>query len=209
MVEKERNEYMMCPEPVCPEEITDSAFSENITAAPSIGAVNPDTYPATALRWGSSGTDVINMQMRLNRLSSVYTAINRQTVDGKFGQNMYNAVVRFQRQHGLSPDGVIGRQTWNRIVSVDNAQTAGDYTAVSTPYPGYVLTRGAGGDYVRFIQSYMSAVPGLTPVTIDGSFGTRTEQLVRAFQTRYNLKVDGKVGPATWAAMIRVFNSIH
>lgn len=171
--------------------------------------VSNDIYPGTALRWGSAGTDVVNMQNRLNRLSNVYTAINNQTVDGRFGQNMYNAVVRFQRQHGLAPDGVIGRQTWNRIVTVDNAQTGGDFVSVTTPYPGYVLTRGATGNNVRFIQSYMSAVPGLTPVAIDGKFGANTEQLVRSFQQRYNLTVDGKVGPATWAAMVRVFNSVN
>jgi peptidoglycan hydrolase-like protein with peptidoglycan-binding domain len=172
-------------------------------------AMNTDTYPGTALRWGSSGVHVVNMQTRLNRLAQVYTAINTQTVDGKFGQNMYNAVLRFQKQHGLNPDGVIGRQTWDRIVAVDNAQTGGGYTNVTTPYPGYVISRGASGDNVRFIQSYLSAIPGLPATAIDGKFGQNTEYLVRTFQTRYRLQVDGRVGPQTWAAMVQAFNAAH
>lgn len=177
----------------------------------SIGGdnMNPDTYPGTALRWGSSGANVTNMQTRLNRLAGVYTAINSQTVDGKFGQNMYNAVVRFQRQHGLTADGVIGPQTWNRIVAVDNTQTGGGFTNVTTAYPGYVISRGASGDNVRFIQSYLSAIPGLFAVKIDGIFGQNTEYLVRTFQTRYRLAVDGRVGPQTWAAMIQAFNAAN
>ncbi len=171
--------------------------------------MSTDIYPGTALRWGSSGAAVTNMQTRLNRLASVYTAINTQTVDGKFGQNMYNAVLRFQRQHGLTADGVIGPQTWNRIVTVDNNLSGGGFTAVTTRYPGYVLSRGATGDYVRFVQSYMNAAPGMTPVRIDGIFGTDTERLVRAFQARYALKVDGRVGPQSWDAMLRVFNSTN
>lgn len=171
--------------------------------------MNPDTYPGTALRWGSSGANVINMQTRLNRLAGVYTAINTQTVDGKFGQNMYNAVIRFQRQHGLTADGVIGPLTWNRIVTVDNTQTGGGFTNVTTAYPGYVISRGASGDNVRFIQSYLSAIPGLFAVNIDGIFGQNTEYLVRTFQTRYRLAVDGRVGPQTWAAMIQAFNAAN
>lgn len=172
-------------------------------------AMNADTYPGTALRWGSSGVHVVNMQNRLNRLAGVYTAINTQTVDGKFGQNMYNAVLRFQKQHGLNPDGVISRQTWDRIVAVDNARAGGGYTSVTTPYPGYVISRGATGDNVRFIQSYLSAIPGLPATTIDGIFGQNTEYLVRTFQTRYRLQVDGRVGPQTWAAMIQAFNAAN
>lgn len=169
--------------------------------------VNPDIYPGTPLRWGSNGTDVANMQNRLNRLATVYTAINTQSVDGRFGQNMYNATIRFQRQHGLAADGVIGPQTWNRIVAVDNTQTGGGFTNVTTAYPGYVISRGASGDNVRFIQSYLSAIPGLFAVSIDGIFGANTEYLVRTFQTRYRLTVDGRVGPNTWAAMIQAFNA--
>lgn len=175
----------------------------------NIPGYDPATYPGTALRWGSSGLDVVNMQVRLNRLASTYTAINTQTVDGKYGQNMYDAVMRFQRQLGLSPDGVIGAATWNRIVQVDDYCASGGFCQVNPPYPGYVLGAGATGDNVRIIQSYMSAVPGLPNVTIDGVYGSRTQALVRAFQTQANLKVDGMVGGITWAAMVASFNALH
>lgn len=174
-----------------------------------IPGYDPDAYPDAALRWGSVGLGVVNMQARLNRLAAKYTAINTQTVDGKFGQNMYEAVMRFQRQFGLNPDGVIGQATWMRIVQVDAGCTASGYCPVNPPYPGSVLGIGASGDNVRIVQSYMSAVPNMPNVNIDGAFGPATQALVRAFQTRYNLKVDGMVGSATWATMVSVFNALH
>jgi peptidoglycan hydrolase-like protein with peptidoglycan-binding domain len=39
-------------------------------------------------------------------------------------------------------------------------------------------------------------------VTVDGIFGPKTENAVRAFQQEKNLAVDGIVGPNTWSALI-------
>jgi N-acetylmuramoyl-L-alanine amidase len=42
---------------------------------------------------------------------------------------------------------------------------------------------------------------GFTGADVDGAFSKDTEKAVRAFQKQNGLKVDGKVGPATWSAL--------
>ena len=170
-----------------------------------------DQYPGYVLRPGSSGNDVRNMQLKLNNTNPVYTAINYQTVDGKYGNNMTNAVRRFQGQFGLTIDGLIGEMTWNKIVEVSNGVTAQNNTSVSSAYPGYVLNTGSQGDSVRFIQSYLNAVSKYTgagwPVlSVDGIYGSMTKQVVKLFQTKFGLKADGIVGKDTWAVIIKQFN---
>jgi chitosanase len=56
------------------------------------------------------------------------------------------------------------------------------------------LTRGAA---VKRLQRAL----GFTGADVDGAFGKDTEKAVRTFQKKNGLKVDGKVGPATWSAL--------
>ncbi|SHG86363.1 Putative peptidoglycan binding domain-containing protein [Thermosyntropha lipolytica DSM 11003] len=67
-------------------------------------ADNP--YGLDNLRLGSRGTYVQNLQRDLT-----FLGYDTKGVDGIFGSNTYSAVVRFQRDHNLYPDGIVGRQT--------------------------------------------------------------------------------------------------
>lgn len=58
------------------------------------------------LTMGSRGERVALIQQRLKEWG-YYTG----AVDGIFGRGTYNAVVRFQRQNGLTADGQVGRNT--------------------------------------------------------------------------------------------------
>jgi peptidoglycan hydrolase-like protein with peptidoglycan-binding domain len=50
----------------------------------------------------------------------VYPAIPKLAADGIFGKRTKNAVIAFQKQFGLSADGIIGPATWKRIVAEHN-----------------------------------------------------------------------------------------
>lgn len=59
------------------------------------------------LRRGDSGPEVVEVQEILEMCG-----YNPGAVDGKFGTRTHNAVVAFQVDAGLDPDGVVGRKTW-------------------------------------------------------------------------------------------------
>ena len=169
-------------------------------------------YPGTPLRTGSSGASVALMQQHLNSLANLYTGINKLTVDGRFGANTKNAVIRFQKQFSLNPDGVIGRLTWNSILAVDNALMSGNATDVTTRYNG-LLTTNSRGDQVRFLQSYLNKIREKNnymwpTLTVDGIYGRNTALAVSGFQTVSGIAVDGKVGQNTWNKVVPAFNSV-
>jgi hypothetical protein len=67
-------------------------------------------YPT--LRQGSRGVYVLILQDALNALG-----YSTQTLDGIFGGNTRSALVAYQRENGLSADGIVGCGTWTRIVN--------------------------------------------------------------------------------------------
>lgn len=61
---------------------------------------------SAAVYWGQSGSEVRRVQQKLKQWG-YFTG----TVDGVFGQQTYDAVVRFQKKNGLMADGVVGSST--------------------------------------------------------------------------------------------------
>lgn len=68
-----------------------------------------------------------------------------------------------------------------------------------------VLRKGAKGEQVKALQRMLYAMSySLGTAGVDGSFGSKTDSAVRAYQRDKNLEVDGVVGPATWSKLLGV-----
>ncbi len=65
---------------------------------------------AAALSWGSSGSEVVQVQQKLSQWG-YYNG----PLDGYYAYETYRAVQRFQRNNGLSQDGVVGTATRNAL----------------------------------------------------------------------------------------------
>lgn len=63
------------------------------------------------------------------------------------------------------------------------------------------LKKGSKGDYVKAWQTYLNA-NGYQCGAVDGIFGKKTEQAVKAYQKSRGLKADGIIGPLTWATIL-------
>jgi len=78
----------------------------------------PASYPGAALRVGSSGNSVRTIQEQLNAISNAYPRIQKIAADGVFGDGTEDAVRTFQEIFGLTPDGVVGFNTWYKISAI-------------------------------------------------------------------------------------------
>lgn len=73
-------------------------------------------YPGTLLQNGSSGNSVAIIQRMLNVISVFFPSIPRLNIDGRYGPATAGAVRAFQELFGLRIDGIVGPDSWSRIV---------------------------------------------------------------------------------------------
>lgn len=160
----------------------------------------------TVLRQGARGEQVKYLQYYLNFINLFNNRNSQIDVDGIFGPATKNAVINFQSRYDLTPDGVVGRQTKNKLLDVYDS-ILNNLPAEYQPYrnfyyPGYILLVGSRGDPVRQLQLFLDTVAentgAFSQVTVDGIFGNRTENAVAAYQRYKGLTPTGFVDPNTW-----------
>ena len=143
------------------------------------------------LRVGSKGALVKELQEKL--ILKGYSC-GASGADGDFGQGTYNAVISFQTAAGVSADGIVGPVTWEAL---NGLQT------------NTLLRMGDSGSSVKSLQEKLIARGYSCGASgADGSFGYDTYKAVKSFQQSCALDVDGIVGPATWAALGGIDNTI-
>jgi peptidoglycan hydrolase-like protein with peptidoglycan-binding domain len=85
---------------------------------------NRQTEQKDYLKNGSKGENVKKVQQMLRELGY---GIGSAGVDGIFGKDTENAVKKFQKDWGLSVDGIVGNQTLESLKALSNLRNAPDF----------------------------------------------------------------------------------
>ena len=169
-----------------------------VPVPPVTGTVLPPT-----LREGDSGKNVVMLRVHLDAWGAGLPA-NADGGTDTFGPNVLAAVGKFQHDHHLAVDGIVGPLTWAAVLKAPPAPVPPVPPPAPKPVvmPTSVLKLGDKGPDVRLLQAKLSgsSLAGVRGITVDGVFGPQTDTAVRNFQHLKGLTVDGIVGPKTWAA---------
>lgn len=175
------------------------------------------SYPGAALKTGSTGLDVQTIQTYLQRIRRNYPAIPAITDPaGVFGESTRAAVAKFQSIFNLTPDGIVGKSTWNKlsylytsVTRLAELDSEGTSLGIGTVPPSSVLRLGSSGQDVITLQYLLNVAAEFDPTipapSQDGNFGRGTQQSVMAFQRAAELAPDGVVGPLTWQALYNTY----
>lgn len=164
----------------------------------------------------SAGTDVTDLQKRLKKLSRYDSG----EVDGYYGPAVKSAITRYQRSRGLKADGIAGPKTIDALVS-GKKKVASDLpvkegkTGSKTPkFPlpkghWYGVESSNPKNHSGYYQSDRAGIRQLQQrlkdrnwkISVDGIYGPSTRAIVRSFQQKAGIRVDGAVGQQTWTAL--------
>ena len=150
--------------------------------------------PPGKLSYGASGTGVEKLQRAL-QIKGFYKGV----VDGKFGNGTRDALKAYQKKYKLDITGQADVPTiiklFGRVLETtvqDDPRMKG-ITSISQIEVPRTTRRGASGKHVTALQQALK-IRGFYAAPIDGSYGNKTVEAVKAFQKRHGLKVDGVAG---------------
>lgn len=124
-------------------------------------------------------------------------------VDGIFGEKTEAATMQWQRDHGLTGDGIVGPKTLGMVGKPKVAPPSPAQPPLTINTDTWrTLKQGMTGNDVREWQLVLNKY-GQTVAT-DGNFGPKTAEATKAFQTSYGLVPDGVVGKGTRAKLAQL-----
>ena len=113
-------------------------------------------------------------------------------VSGEFDEQVQSAVREFQRQRGITVDGVVGPETFRRLEEA--RWRLGDRIL------SYAAAHHTIGEDVLELQQRLNAM-GFECGKEDGHLGPTTDRGIRDFQRNTGIRPDGVCGPATFRAL--------
>lgn len=162
-----------------------------ITPEP-IPGVDYNVYTFTkTLVLGMTDAEVFNLQKVLSLDPAIYP---EGEVTGYFGKMTEAAVKRFQSKYGIRTTGQVGPQTRAKLHELHGPSDMGPFSYIFT----LTLKKEDRGDEVLNLQRALMLDSTTSPLgSITGYFGEITEKAVKDFQSKYEIKATGQVGPLT------------
>ena len=120
-------------------------------------------------------------------------------IDGEFGSNSKNALLKFQSSNNIDADGIVGTEICNLFLDKNSIIKNNSSKANNV----VVQVKNSNQNYSQELYDAQIILKdlGLYTSTIDGIDGPSTKKALKSFQTKAGLVSDGVLGPLTLSAL--------
>jgi len=120
-------------------------------------------------------------------------------IDGEFGSNSKNALLKFQSSNNIDADGIVGNEICNLFLDKNSIIKNNSSKANNVD----VQVKNSNQNYSQELYDAQIILKdlGLYTSTIDGIDGPSTKKALKSFQTKAGLVSDGVLGPLTLSAL--------
>ncbi len=171
----------------------------------------------TYLTEGDTGSEVFELQYLLALVAEYNNEISAPSIDGIFGAGTKASLEEFQRAYGLTVDGEVSIDDWDRLyreyVGILESLPEGFFGSSTLPYGGTVLRLGSTGEDVRALQEYLNYISNtytsIPKLDVDGVFGVGTQAAVVAYKSIFGLGSSPIVSANTWESITSTYRDLY
>jgi len=189
-----------------PQSITRSVLTQRISLK---NVPVPMARPARSKKVSSQSTMVRDVQQVLAEIG-----FYKGKVDGIYGTATRNAIMTFQKQAGVIPNGEASYGLLNSLksvqavterqsVQVDNAtvQPKLKPEPVTVTGTATTATKSIDVNMITRVQAGLKENFGIENISVDGVMGNQTRKAIRYFQEKFKLEANGELNEETVSKM--------
>jgi len=169
----------------------------------------PKANPARSKKISSQSTMLRDVQQVLADIG-----LYEGKVDGIYGTATRNAIIKFQKQAGVIPNGEASYGLLNNLKSVQAvtaqqsvpvqntiAQPKPSPRPVATTEPESSNTASINVNMITRVQAGLKENFGIENISVDGVMGNQTKNAIRYFQEKFKLEANGELNQETISKM--------
>ena len=161
------------------------------------------TIPSAA--YAASGDQILSQGDNNENVVALQQALKDKgffdaEITGYFGNETYEAVLEYQEENGLNPDGKVGPETSESIFRDDYTALLASLTNTEDGTTSSLMP-GDTGDHVLLLQDRLEELDYYDYDTITGYYGPVTEDSVKKFQSSTGLQINGIADVETLTAL--------
>ena len=139
------------------------------------------------LKKGSSGSDVLDLQKRLNSTDYGYNLAE----DGIFGDKTLAAVKDYQQRSGLTVDGIVGTNTWGALTKPQTSTTTTTPAQTEIKAPTFDYTKSdTAAQKDALVEQHNAQKPGEFSYSLQAGWDDIMNQILNREKFSYDLNGD-------------------
>ena len=160
---------------------------------------------------------VLQVQRILRNLDYIENGVARVKPNGIFDDDTRNLVINFQRKYGLLPTGVVDKETWDLLHSIDEARRDASLIAravhVFPMYESYEILPNAKDNLIFVIQHMLNEIlnehDDFTELEFTGVYDLPTQNAIKSLQRKGLLESNGILDAKTFNLLADEYERIN
>ncbi|MBQ7760899.1 MAG: peptidoglycan-binding protein [Clostridia bacterium] len=164
-----------------------------------------------------SSNPILQIQRILRDLERLEGSISPIAPSGNFEIDTRDAVVRFQKKYGLSPTGVVDKETWDLLHKIDEAQRDSNQLINAIEiFPrekNYEIPLNTRDNVIYVIQHLLNEIKNeyedFKELEFNGIYNKETQDNIKAFQRRHLIEDNGRLNAETINLLSKEYERIN